>query len=198
MKDFWEKRYNEKELAYGLQPNSFFKKHIDKIRPGKLLLPLEGEGRNALYAASIGWDVTAFDFSVNAQLKALQLAEENQLQLTYKVTDALSFTSDIKYDVIALIYTHLKPEIRIPFHTKISNYLNPKGILISQHFHPNQLKDNYPSGGPQNEEMLYTVQLLQSDFNQLKTIETAEKEILLNEGKYHQGKAFVTNFVGQL
>ena len=63
MKEFWDSRYREKEYAYGIEPNEFFKEFIDNNNPGKILLPGEGEGRNAVYSASKGWQVDAFDYS---------------------------------------------------------------------------------------------------------------------------------------
>ena len=56
MKEFWDTRYAEIDFAYGKTPNTFFKDSIDKLTPGKLLLPADGEGRNAVYAATKGWD----------------------------------------------------------------------------------------------------------------------------------------------
>lgn len=63
MKDFWNERYSHEKLAYGAEPNEFFRNQLQHLRPGKLLVPAEGEGRNAVYAAQQGWQVTAFDFS---------------------------------------------------------------------------------------------------------------------------------------
>ncbi len=73
-KDFWDKRYSEEEFAYGTTPNEFVKSVIDKLKPGKALFLGEGEGRNAVYAASLGWNVDAVDFSESAKEKALKLA----------------------------------------------------------------------------------------------------------------------------
>lgn len=47
-------------IAYGTEPNAFFKAQLDQLTPGRLLLPAEGEGRNAVYAAKKGWEVAAF------------------------------------------------------------------------------------------------------------------------------------------
>jgi hypothetical protein len=61
MIDFWNARYSAAEYAYGTEPNAFFKAQLDQLTPGRLLLPAEGEGRNAVYAAKKGWEVAAFE-----------------------------------------------------------------------------------------------------------------------------------------
>jgi len=75
-KEFWDHRYSENEYAYGTEPNSYFKAFIDTHLPGKVLLPGEGEGRNAVYAALKGWEVTAIDQSIEGLKKATALAEK--------------------------------------------------------------------------------------------------------------------------
>lgn len=63
LNEFWNNRYETHNSVYGDEPNDFFKSFIDTCRPGSVLLPAEGEGRNAIYAAKKGWQVDAFDFS---------------------------------------------------------------------------------------------------------------------------------------
>lgn len=80
---FWNERYVSKEYVYGKEPNTFFKDFIhQKLRvPGKLLLPADGEGRNAVFAALHEYQVTAFDFSKDAKNKAKLLASEKMYPL---------------------------------------------------------------------------------------------------------------------
>ena len=96
--NFWDERYSSEEYVYGVEPNQFFKQVLDKIPvPGKLLLPGEGEGRNAVYAAKCGWLVDAYDQSINAQKKALKLAEINDVIINYSVVDLAKFNPQKKY-----------------------------------------------------------------------------------------------------
>lgn len=70
MKKLWDSRYSNLNYAYGIEPNKFFKEVLDKNNfTGKILLPAEGEGRNAVYAAKKGLDVTAFDISIEGKKK---------------------------------------------------------------------------------------------------------------------------------
>ena len=73
MKEFWNDRYAKETYVYGTSPNAFFKEQLRLLDVGTILLPAEGEGRNAVYAAKLGWDVYAFDYSAHAHHKAIKL-----------------------------------------------------------------------------------------------------------------------------
>lgn len=193
MKEFWDTRYAEIDFAYGKTPNTFFKDSIDKLTPGKLLLPADGEGRNAVYAATKGWDVTAVDMSESGKCKALELASELGVNINYQVTNLIDFHPEEQYDAIGLIYAHFPPEIRQDLHHKFMDALKPGGKLILEGFRPDQL--NYHSGGPKAVEMLYPLAMIQEDFKDLEVEMAEEQNILLNEGRYHQGEAAVTRFI---
>jgi hypothetical protein len=75
--DKWNDRYAKSEFAYGEEPNNYLREQLEKLHKGKILFPAEGEGRNAVFAAKLGWTVSAFDISSEGQKKALQLAEKN-------------------------------------------------------------------------------------------------------------------------
>ena len=120
-KTYWDKRYTENETVYGNQPNLFFKNFIDTHKPGKILLPAEGEGRNAIYAASKGWKVDAFDFSTEAYKKAMAFSKEKNVSINYRLQEIESFTANEKYDAVGLIFVHLPAQIRRDFHQQIQN-----------------------------------------------------------------------------
>lgn len=69
MNDFWNERFAAKEYVYGTDPNSFYKEQLLLLETGSVLFPAEGEGRNAVYAAKLGWDVTAFDSSTEGNAR---------------------------------------------------------------------------------------------------------------------------------
>lgn len=194
MKEFWDSRYKEPDFAYGTRPNEFFQENLDKLPVGKLLLPAEGEGRNAVYAARKGWDVTAFDFSIQAMLKTFQLAERYDVSLQYTVQDVATFSSKgIEYDAVGLFYAHFPPELRPAFHQKIVQSLKKSGTVLLEAFHKNQ--KYYTSGGPKDETMLFSVEELQNEFKGLNILTLEDKIIELDEGPYHQGKAHVVRMV---
>lgn len=69
MTEFWNQRYASVDYAYGTSPNLFYREKLEFVSPGKILFPAEGEGRNAVYAAKSGWNVTAFDLSTEGKKK---------------------------------------------------------------------------------------------------------------------------------
>ncbi len=76
----WDERYSNEEYAYGEQPNNYLKEQLEKLNVGALLFPAEGEGRNAVFAAKLGWKVSAYDISMEGKKKAIQFIKYNLAQ----------------------------------------------------------------------------------------------------------------------
>jgi SAM-dependent methyltransferase len=191
---FWDERYSTTEFIYGTEPNSFLKNELDKLNPGKILLLGEGEGRNAVYAAQNGWKVDAVDFSTKAKEKALQLALENDVQISYEVVDLSNYKlKQNYYDAIAIIYLHMKPELRNNIHSQVSDSLLSGGELILEVFEKDQLGTS--SGGPQSLEMLYSIEELKKDFVHMKIELLEKKYINLDESDHHRGDAVVIRLI---
>ncbi len=194
MKEFWNDRYSSEDFVYGKKPNKFFKSEIDKLPPGNLLLPSEGEGRNAVYAAKLNWTVDAFDQSEKGKEKCEALAAGNNVSVNYTVTDALDIQlEEDKYDLIAFIFAHYPSSIRKQVHQKCIKALKPGGLLLLEAFNPLQL--NNQSGGPKNIDMLYTADLLKHDFASLNIKYLEELTVDLSEGKHHSGKGDVVRII---
>ena len=196
MDKFWDERYAEKEFAYGEKPNEFFRQELLKLPPGRLLLPGEGEGRNAVFAASIGWEVIAFDQSEEGRKKALSLANQKGVNLKYQITSINDFENKPEsFDCIALIFVHFSEAERKTIHQKLFSFLRPGGKIIMEVFSKSQLGRS--SGGPKLPEMLYSEPELREDFLNLNALQITELEVELNEGKYHQGKAMLIRLLGE-
>jgi 2-polyprenyl-3-methyl-5-hydroxy-6-metoxy-1,4-benzoquinol methylase len=197
----WNDRYSNEEFAYGEEPNNFFKEQIEKLNAGNILLPAEGEGRNAVYAAKLGWEVAAFDISAEGKNKALKLAEANNVTIDYKVgaLETLNYQSE-QFDAIALIYAHFPAEIKSYLHKTLEIYLRKDGIIIFEAFskkHLEYLAINDKVGGPKDIESLFSIEEIKADFPNYEIIQLEETEIELNEGLFHNGKGSVIRFVGK-
>lgn len=197
----WNNRYAEPDFVYGKSPNKFVLKHLDKIqRSSNILFAAEGEGRNAVYAASKGYRVSAIDYSEEAKKKALKLAQEFDVPLDYQVGNLLDihYPKD-SFDAIVLVFAHFPPQFRQLIHRKLQSYLKPGGILLLESFSKNHLevsKNNEQTSGPQKRELLYSLEILRDDFNELSFSLATEEIDMLDEGPYHQGKSSLIRLIG--
>lgn len=194
MEDFWNERYAKDEFIYGTEPNEYFKQEIDALLPGQLLLPAEGEGRNAVYAASQGWEVTAFDMSIKGQEKALRLAKLKGVDISYEVLGVQEFKSHKQFDAIGLSYAHFPITIRKQAHRHLLQFLKVGGYVIFEAFAKAQLGKT--SGGPKNKDMLFSIEEIKDEFHPLEFKILQELTIELSEGNHHKGEAEVIRFVG--
>jgi SAM-dependent methyltransferase len=199
--DRWNDRYSTDEFAYGEQPNNYLKEQLLQLETGTILFPAEGEGRNAVFAAKLGWKVSAFDISIEGKNKALQLAENNNVSIDYQVGELqeLDYKTE-QFDAIALIYAHFPSAIKSTYHKTLSNYLRKGGFLIFEAFskqHLHYLAKNEKVGGPKEIDMLFSIEEIRADFENYEIIVLEEKEIELNEGLFHNGLGSVIRFVGR-
>jgi hypothetical protein len=201
MKNMWDDRYGKTEFAYGEQPNNFLKEQLIKIPVGTILFPAEGEGRNAVYAATLDWTVDAFDQSIEGEKKALKLAEKHHVSINYMAGEFRSLTyTENQFDALALIYAHFPADKKSSYHKILTTYLRPGGIVIFEAFSKRHLdynRINEKVGGPKDLETLFSIEEIKSDFENFEIIELEEKEIQLNEGLFHNGLGMVIRFVGR-
>ncbi len=189
---FWNEKYAEEQFVYGTKPNRFLELMLESRPSGRLLFPCDGEGRNAVYAAKLGWEVHAFDQSSRAQEKALALAEQEGVTIHYSLGDALDYNPDLRFDAIALIYAHFPSAIRTQIHQNLIQLLKPVGELWLEAFAPGQLE--YQSGGPKDPSMLYTPEILEQDFQDLQIRQAEITKYVLDEGPGHSGMGEVVRF----
>lgn len=202
MKEFWNTRYASSEFAYGTAPNQFFKEILEQQKlQGNILLPAEGEGRNAVFAAKQGLSVFAFDISVEGKNKALAFAKNENVQIGYQVGQLGDLNlEENSFDAAALIFAHFPPHLKSDLHKKISNLIKPNGLLILEAFSKKHLalKQQNPNvGGPGKLEMLFSEEEIKQDFSNFEIIKLQEIEVNLKEGAFHNGKSSVIRFIGK-
>lgn len=196
MKEFWNERFDRESYVYGKAPNVFFKETLDRFQPGLLLLPGEGEGRNAVYAAQAGWTVEAFDLSDKGQEKARQLAQQAGVSFNYQIASYIDFEyPPHHFDLIALVYTHMIPELWQKAIPKFLEVLKPGGHLMIEGFHKKQLGNT--SGGPKRLDMLWDLALMRKSFEALQEVQGIEEAFQLDEGPFHQGSAELIRWLGK-
>ncbi|MEM0991484.1 MAG: class I SAM-dependent methyltransferase [Bacteroidota bacterium] len=198
---FWNDRYQDPDYAYGKLPNVFLREQLAQLAFSKVLFGAEGEGRNAVYAAQSGWEVTAFDISEAGRQKALQLAASKAVDIDYKVgrLPNLQF-ENASFDLIVLIYAHFPPNIRSTYHQLLDQYLRVGGHIIFEGFGKNHLEyrtKNPTVGGPGSLDMLFSVEELETAFPNYEPSILREEVIMLDEGSKHVGQGSVVRFVGR-
>jgi len=192
---FWNARFGADPTVYGKGPNVFFAQQLAALKPGRILLPGDGEGRNAVHAASEGWSVRSFDASSVGVEKAKAMAAERGVAIAAEVGDCHDWEPGEHVDAVGLCYLHLPPALRAEFHPRVADWLKPGGTLIVEGFGPGQLA--FTSGGPKALDMLFTTAMLEVDFAGLDVVLSVTEEVVLDEGPYHQGQAEVTRFVAR-
>ena len=194
---FWDQRFAEPGFKYGLEPNVFLQQAARRLAPGsKVLLPGDGEGRNGVWLAQQGHQVTSADLSAVGLKKASVLAAERGVALTTLQVDLAEWHPESgSFDAIVLIFTHLPASFRAAAHQRLAQGLRRGGLLLQEAFHPDQLQ--HDSGGPKDSTMLYTPAMLAQDFaGQLEVELSWSGQVTLAEGPGHQGLACVTRWIG--
>ena len=195
--NFWDERYSEQGFAYGTSPNDFLATEAHRIPPGRVLCLAEGEGRNAVHLAKLGYDVTAIDQSAVGMDKAMKLAEQQRVSIKTVVADLATFDiAAADWDGIVSISAHLPPVIRQRIHQQIVNGLKPGGTLILEAYTLRHL-DIGGIGGPkrENKEMFMSLDALLNELKGLTFNVAHEIDREVNEGRYHKGLGAVVQLI---
>lgn len=192
--EIWNQRYKTEDYIYGKKPNDFLVDHVSEILHGSVLCLGEGEGRNAVFLASLGHDVLAVDSSSVGLQKAKSLALENSVSIKTRLTDLDKLDiSRHSWDAIISIFCHLPANIRQPLHRKVVQGLKPGGVFILEAYTPDQLK--YATGGPKDIKLLYDLRMLHNDLEGLRFVHSSETIRDVYEGKLHTGSGSVVQLV---
>lgn len=192
----WDQRYNIDEYVYGKEPNDFLRQSIKHIPQGDLLCLAEGEGRNAVFLAQHGGNVTAVDASAIGLAKAHRLAVERGVSLTTQIADLAQFQLDEdRWDGIISIFAHLPPPVRRALHKQVVQSLRPGGIFLLEAYTPQQLLHN--TGGPPNAELLMDLASLQQELQGLRFLHAQECVRDIHEGLFHNGLSAVVQIIAQ-
>jgi len=194
----WDQRYNEEGFAYGTEPNHFLKAEYHRIpKGGRVLCLAEGEGRNAVFLAKQGYDVTAVDQSVVGLKKAEAFAAQQGVKISTVVADLNDYDfSNAIWDGIVSITAHVPPFIRENIHGQVVNSLSDTGIFILEAYTERHLEMEGIGGPPAAQKALFmSLESLESELHGLEFIIGEEIDRHISEGKYHQGESAVVQIV---
>jgi SAM-dependent methyltransferase len=192
----WDDRYSKQENAYGRQPNDFLMECLSSIPKGNALSLGEGQGRNAIYLAKSGFNVTAVDSSNVAANQAMQFAKEEQVNIKYTQMNLSSYVIKTAYwQLIISIYCHMPSQIRQPIHQKVVDGLSKGGYFLLESFSPEQIHNQ--TGGPKNPDMLPSLDTLKAELPGLTFITARQVERDVKEGLHHSGLASVIQILAQ-
>jgi 2-polyprenyl-3-methyl-5-hydroxy-6-metoxy-1,4-benzoquinol methylase len=196
---FWNARFNKREFIFGKEPNEYLAVQATQyLKAGDAVLCIaDGEGRNGVWLAKQGMQVTGFDVSDIALAKAKQFAADSEVNIQYSICDTDSFDWQVnQYDaVIAIFIQFADPAMRAKIFKQVHQTLKPGGLFILQGYTPKQLE--YKTGGPSLLEHLYTEEMireLSQDFEVLN-LQCYEKE--LSEGARHTGMSALLGMVAK-
>ena len=192
----WDQRYSNESFAYGTKPNDFLASQYDQLPSGKVLCLAEGEGRNAVWLAEQGLDVTAVDSSEVGLRKAQKLAAKRGVTIITLQADLKDFEiGHEQWDLIVSIFAHLPAELRKNVHNRCNEGLRRGGMMLLEAYTSKQLE--YKTGGPPSVDMMMDSQLLKEELNGLEFVYLQECIREIHEGEFHKGKGAVVQLLAR-
>lgn len=196
MKDQWDKRYSDSEYVYGKQANQFLSEHLEDIPRGHILSLAEGEGRNAVFLAKNGRQVTAIDSSSVGLEKANRLAEENSVSIKTVCADLAHYhIADNSYDGIISIFCHLPADARKFLYSQLSSAIKPGGIFLLEAYTPAQIGKG--TGGPPLVEFTVEWREMKTYLHDFDILHAEELDRDVVEGKLHTGIGSVLQIIAK-
>lgn len=193
----WNTRFQAENYVYGKNPNVFLEEIQKKLQlTGEALAIAEGEGRNAVFLAEQGMNVTAWDYAESGLQKTNKLAEERGVKVHTILVDLNEATWEKdKWDEIVCIFGHFPKELRNRTLLKVKDAIKPGGYYITEVYSHKQIP--YNSGGPRDLELLYSPEEFLQTFADWRIVHFFMGEVVRHEGELHNGLAHVIQFVGQ-
>ena len=192
----WDERYSVDGYLFGTEPADFLVANAHFLAPGSRVLAVaDGEGRNSVYLAQNGHDVSAMDASPVAVAKARQLAADRGVEIDFRIADILTWdwTPDAHDAVVAIFIQFLSPELRPDVFEGLQRTLRRGGRLLLHGYRPEQVA--LGTGGPPDPTFMYTEEFLRDSFGgmDIERLESYDTEI--DEGAGHVGQSALIDLV---
>ncbi len=192
----WDERYGAEHYVYGTDPNDFLVEAVRDLRRGRALSLAEGEGRNAVWLASQGFEVWSVDQSAAGVAKTRRLARERGVT----VHAGLGRLEELEiepgsWDLIVSIFAHVPAATRRRVHRAVVAGLRPGGTFVLEAYAPAQV--GYGTGGPKDVALLAGLAELVGELEGLEVVSGAELEREVVEGTLHTGRAAVVQLIAR-
>ncbi|MBM4763006.1 class I SAM-dependent methyltransferase [Bacillus sp. B15-48] len=193
----WDTRFQTENYVYGTKPNVFLADVQKELRlSGNALAIAEGEGRNAVFLAEQGMNVTAWDYAESGLKKAKKLAATRGVNLHTELVDLNEANWQAnQWDAIVCIFGHFPTDLRKKTLLGVKEAVKPGGYYVTEVYSYKQIP--YNSGGPRDETLLYQPEEFLQTFADWRVIHFFMGEVERQEGDLHNGLSHVIQFVGQ-
>ena len=193
---FWDERYRGDTYAYGTEPNDFLKSEVARIPKGRVLCLAEGEGRNAVFLAGLGYEVTAVDLSLEGLRKAERLARARGVTLQVQQADLTTYEpAAAAFTGIVAIFAHLPAPSRRRLLGLVPGALVAGGVFLLECYRPEQLA--FATGGPKDRALLPTLAELRDELAPLDLVVARDVEREIHEGTFHDGPSATVQIIGK-
>jgi SAM-dependent methyltransferase len=164
----WDERYAAADLVWSATPNRFVEAELSGLPPGRALDVAAGEGRNSLWLAGLGWQVTAVDFSLVGLDKGRALQERHErgrdMHVNWVHADVLTYDpGPVPYDLVLVAYLQLSPDERRTAVRVAFGALRAGGTFFLVAHDATNLTEG--TGGPQDAAVLYTAEEVLADLD---------------------------------
>lgn len=190
-KEHWDQSFSDEQFVYGEVENKFINEKSNLIPANsKVACFAEGEGRNAVYLAKLGHDVSVYDQSIVGLEKSKELAHHNGVSIkTYEVDLTKEKVNQEQYDAAIMVFGHVPREDQPFLLNNMIDSVKPGGIILLEVYSDAQL--SYKTGGPQSIDMLYNPLDMLEWIKDYKNIHFFYGEADRVEGKGHTGLGHV-------
>ena len=176
----WNKRYDTADLLWKAAPNRLLVAEVDGLQPGRALDAGCGEGRNAVWLAEQGWQVTGVDFSDVAIDKARRVGQERGAAVDWVVADLRDYEPDrAGYDLVVVLYLHLPAADRRTVLRRCAAALGEGSSLVVIGHDSTNIADGY--GGPQDSDLLFSPEDVVADVADVDGVTVVRAERVARE-----------------
>ncbi|MED4532773.1 methyltransferase domain-containing protein [Metabacillus fastidiosus] len=193
----WDTRFQNETFVYGTEPNIFLAEMQKKLQlSGEVLAIAEGEGRNAVFLAEQGMNVTAWDYAKSGLNKTEKLAKHREVTVRTELVDLNEAKWEKeRWDEIVCVFGHFPKKLREKTLQGVKEAVKQGGYFITEVYSTYQIP--YKSGGPQDVELLYSPEEFLQIFSDWRIVHFFIGEVTRHEGELHNGLSHVIQFVGQ-